>query len=232
MTNSASQDMFIFHVLNINPEVPNGVSSPVMANPPSCSYGCPAQCYHFNLNASLSDGDSISYSLGPCLSLAGVCAGYDIPSNVTINSTTGELSWCNPTDGLWSFSIRMTTYDSLTISGHRTQIAIDTEEVELQMEAQSNCTLGTDKITNTVAGYTVYPNPSKGVFTIQSAVVSGQSLVELYNVLGEKVGFNTFTIRNSQFTIDLSSNPNGVYLYRVISENGNLLGEGKLVVQK
>ncbi len=32
--------------------------------------------------------------------------------------------------------------------------------------------------------------------------------------------------------IDLSNQPNGVYFYRVIKEDGNLVGEGKLVIQK
>jgi hypothetical protein len=32
--------------------------------------------------------------------------------------------------------------------------------------------------------------------------------------------------------IDLSSQPNGIYFYRVLNEDGSLAGEGKIVVQK
>jgi len=90
----------------------------------------------------------------------------------------------------------------------------------------------------------VYPNPSNGQFTIQLAVGSGQSSVmEVYNVLGEQVLTETLqpqTSRNEFGTgskgalseINLSSQPNGIYLYRVITNNGELIGEGKIIVQK
>jgi hypothetical protein len=77
----------------------------------------------------------------------------------------------------------------------------------------------------------VYPNPSNGIFTLKLSVDSGQSSVEIYNVLGEQV-YSQFSIDNSQFTINISNQPSGVYLYRVISEKGSLLGEGKFIIQK
>jgi len=33
-------------------------------------------------------------------------------------------------------------------------------------------------------------------------------------------------------SIDLSSEPDGLYLYRVITQDGGLVGEGKLIIQK
>jgi hypothetical protein len=56
--------------------------------------------------------------------------------------------------------------------------------------------------------------------------------VEVYNVLGEKVYSNYQITKSSNYQIDLSSQPNGVYLYRVIAEDGNLAGEGKLVIER
>lgn len=78
----------------------------------------------------------------------------------------------------------------------------------------------------------VYPNPSNGVFTMQSSVVSGQLSVEVYNMLGEKVMTEALRSAQGDNTIDLSSRPNGIYLYRVIDEAGNLIGQGKLIIQK
>ncbi len=80
-------------------------------------------------------------------------------------------------------------------------------------------------------GVRVYPNPSKGEFTIQSSVVSGQLSVGVYNMLGEKV-FSEFNIQNPTFNIDLSSRPSGIYLYRITSQDGSLIGQGKLTIQK
>ncbi len=80
----------------------------------------------------------------------------------------------------------------------------------------------------------VYPNPSNGNFTIQSSVASGSASggsVEVYNVLGEKV-YSQIIVHSSSFIVDISNQPNGIYLYRVIANSGNVLGEGKMVIQK
>jgi len=96
---------------------------------------------------------------------------------------------------------------------------------------------GTDAGINEVNGkgeeVKVYPNPSNGQFTIQLAVGSGQlAVVEVYNVLGEEV--LTETLRSSQGdnTLNMSNQPQGIYLYRVITNNGELIGEGKIIVQR
>jgi len=80
---------------------------------------------------------------------------------------------------------------------------------------------------------TVYPNPSNGVFAIgiKNYELGITNSVEVYNMLGEKV-YSQFLIPNSSFLIDLSSQPNGIYLYRIIATSGELIGEGKLVIQK
>ncbi|HTB06675.1 MAG TPA: T9SS type A sorting domain-containing protein, partial [Bacteroidia bacterium] len=76
----------------------------------------------------------------------------------------------------------------------------------------------------------VYPNPSNGLFTIQSPAASGQSSVQVYNMLGQQV-YSQYTLPNTQYQIDISNQPTGIYFYRLISENGNLIGAGKLVVE-
>lgn len=78
----------------------------------------------------------------------------------------------------------------------------------------------------------VYPNPNAGQFAIQTTIAGGPLSVEVYNMLGEEIYSNPFTTYHSPFTIDLSSQPNGIYFYRVMAENGNLAGEGKLIIQK
>jgi len=84
---------------------------------------------------------------------------------------------------------------------------------------------------NTSSAY-VYPNPSNGVFTFQSSVVSHKpSVLEVYNMLGEKVYSKQLTTDNSQFIIDLSNNTSGIYLYRISSEDGTLNTTGKLIIE-
>jgi uncharacterized repeat protein (TIGR03803 family) len=92
--------------------------------------------------------------------------------------------------------------------------------------------LGVDNMSSTGSAIKVYPNPSNGVFTLQSSVVSRQLIVEVYNILGEKVYSDSYQPIANGYQLSLSSQPNGIYLYRIISENGNLVGEGKLVIQR
>jgi hypothetical protein len=50
-------------------------------------------------------------------------------------------------------------------------------------------------------------------------------------MLGEKV-YSNYPLGTNHSSLDLSSNPNGIYFYRVVSENGDLVGEGKIVIEK
>ncbi|HTB30835.1 MAG TPA: T9SS type A sorting domain-containing protein, partial [Bacteroidia bacterium] len=83
------------------------------------------------------------------------------------------------------------------------------------------CCTGTDNIT-------LYPNPNSGQFTIQSSAGSGQLSVEIYNMLGEKLYLQLSTF-NSQLSIDISSQPNGIYLIRILNKDGTLVSQKKVV---
>ncbi len=78
----------------------------------------------------------------------------------------------------------------------------------------------------------IFPNPSNGTFTLQtmgSQNFASES-IEIYNVLGEKV--YSGIVHSSSFIVNLSGQPNGIYLYRVLNEDGGLIGEGKLIISK
>ena len=79
---------------------------------------------------------------------------------------------------------------------------------------------------------TLFPNPSTGIFTFQSSVLSNQLSVEVYNVFGERVFKETLRSAQGDNLIKLTNQPSGVYLYRVLDESGALVGEGKFVIQK
>ena len=78
----------------------------------------------------------------------------------------------------------------------------------------------------------VFPNPSNGLFTIESSAYSGQKSVEIYNTLGEKVPTSNYSLSTNYYSLDLSKQPNGVYFYRVLKNDGSILGEGKLAIEK
>ncbi len=77
----------------------------------------------------------------------------------------------------------------------------------------------------------VYPTPSSGKFTFQLSVATQPVVsIEIYNTLGEDVKSEELRAKSTE--IDLSAQPNGVYLYRVLGESGSLVGQGKVVVEK
>jgi hypothetical protein len=105
----------------------------------------------------------------------------------------------------------------------------------------NDLSLGINELPATYSGISLFPNPSNGLF--QLGIRNGQlginGTVEVYNMLGKKIYSKQFfpegsirTTLHSQLSIDLSNNANGIYLYRVTSNSGDLMGEGKLIIQK
>lgn len=79
----------------------------------------------------------------------------------------------------------------------------------------------------------VSPNPNNGTFTIQtSGIITSKSEIEVYNMVGEKVYTEALRQAQGDNKIDISNQPAGIYLYRVVSESGGLLGSGKFVIEK
>ncbi|HTB32799.1 MAG TPA: T9SS type A sorting domain-containing protein [Bacteroidia bacterium] len=76
----------------------------------------------------------------------------------------------------------------------------------------------------------VYPNPSTGEFTfdLNDLNLANQEL-DIYNMLGEKI--YTSKINTVSAQVDLSSQPPGVYLYRVVSGNAKDVYSGKLIIR-
>ncbi|HTB06403.1 MAG TPA: T9SS type A sorting domain-containing protein [Bacteroidia bacterium] len=79
----------------------------------------------------------------------------------------------------------------------------------------------------------IYPNPSNGLFQliISNEQLGIKSTVEVYNELGQKI-YSQYSLRNTQYQIDLSNEPNGIYLYRVINQQSELIGTGKLMIER
>ncbi len=72
----------------------------------------------------------------------------------------------------------------------------------------------------------VYPNPSSGEFTISLQDYQNGYSVEIYNVLGEKIYQSI--LNNSQNTINLNSQPAGMYFIYLKSDEG--IEVGKILV--
>jgi hypothetical protein len=76
----------------------------------------------------------------------------------------------------------------------------------------------------------LFPNPNNGVFTIERSAGKESAVVEVYNILGEKALTLPLSQTGEGTKIDMSAAPDGVYLYRVLSETGDLVSTGKFVI--
>ena len=76
----------------------------------------------------------------------------------------------------------------------------------------------------------LYPNPNNGSFTLALQNVNEPAQVEVYNMLGENIYKTKLNPTNT--VLSLNGQSNGVYFYRVIEENGDLVGSGKMVIEK
>ncbi len=76
----------------------------------------------------------------------------------------------------------------------------------------------------------IYPDPNNGTFFIEISTPYNKSIVEIDNVLGQQVLRQEITGTKNE--LNLNTQPSGVYFYKVISETGSVLGNGKLIIQK
>lgn len=78
----------------------------------------------------------------------------------------------------------------------------------------------------------IYPNPNNGDFAISinsEALKDNTSIVEIFNVLGEKVYQSTLNATVNQ--INLINQAKGIYLYRILKKDGVPASSGKFVIE-
>jgi hypothetical protein len=98
---------------------------------------------------------------------------------------------------------------------------------------------GVNNVISSKSSVVLFPNPNNGQFTLEvkrevpiAIGIRTKSAVEVYNMLGQIIYSTSLSINNSTFNINLGSQPNGVYLYRVLTETGSLVSDGKFIIQK
>jgi len=77
----------------------------------------------------------------------------------------------------------------------------------------------------------VYPNPNNGSFNVELTNTEiGVANIEIYDALGQQVYHSIAKPGVTQ--VSLESKATGMYFYRVITQDGRLVSQGKLMLQK
>ncbi len=94
-------------------------------------------------------------------------------------------------------------------------------------------TTGTSGVKGESEQVKVFPNPNNGVFTVTFShaelVSASQPIARVINVLGQQVYFATLNQVQGDNFIDISSQPDGIYLIRIENEDGSLIAQKKIV---
>lgn len=91
-----------------------------------------------------------------------------------------------------------------------------------------SASLGVAKVSKPSA-IEVYPNPGKGIFNFTFTNDNNTYQIRVYNVLGQEV--NASSISSSANEINLSGQPKGIYIYRILTQTGTPVSTGRLVVE-
>jgi Secretion system C-terminal sorting domain/Glycosyl hydrolase family 79, N-terminal domain len=165
--------------------------------------------------------DSTVYTTGQMVSLTASTISDTFGITLGESSVTAGGTW---TPGLWTTLTSSHGYFPFIIPAATAIIA------ELNAPVvTANCIL------NNQSSFSLFPNPSNGIFTLESTNVNQRFSLEIYNVPGERVYTNSISpsqTYDAKIEINLASLANGVYLYEITDEKGNSISNGKFIIQK
>ena len=177
------------------------------------------------------ENDSLAFSLVNCLGVNGQpIFNYLFPDEVapgannvvTLDSSTGELTWCSPQmPGLYSVCMLQEEYDSVGFKGSVLR------EIMFCIDAVTSLSEAKDHKGSVI----VYPNPATHQFTVsglpagQAGITNYPAEISLFDITGRIV--LSQTIRQHE-PVDVSHLPNGIYLYQIKTPHINYV-RGKLV---
>jgi sugar lactone lactonase YvrE len=152
-----------------------------------------------------------------------------------INTVAGDGTKGYSGDGGAATSAELSTPSGIAVDASGNLYIAD--EGNNYIRKVSAVPLVVNELTNNI-GVSVYPNPSTGKFMVQISniyQIKGNSRIEIYNMIGEKIYSATALanqqIANNKIEINLSDKPLGIYMYRVVSEEGILIQSGKIMIQ-
>ena len=148
-------------------------------------------------------------------------------SNIVVNSAL--------IDGSGKFCIQNNSFNSGTMSGtfdfcDQTGGNVDYNTGTIAgtiTNCTFSCATGIDEDLNNLS-VNLYPNPSNGIFSINFKNVNTKKIIEIYNVLGERV-YST-NLFEEKTEIDLSTEKKGIYFFQLKTEK-EIIKTGKIIIE-
>ncbi|MFN3405451.1 MAG: T9SS type A sorting domain-containing protein [Cytophagaceae bacterium] len=155
-----------------------------------------------------------------------VCTGQNIALNGSVSGGTTTGIWTSSGNG--SFSSNTDLQAAYTPSSNDIQAG----QVTLTLTStNSGCTEQTSQVTYTISVCTgtslldkssvlMYPNPTKGMFTVETRSGASIEKVELLNNMQQDMGNINVEMNGASANVDLTNIESGVYFIVVTSANG------------
>jgi hypothetical protein len=86
---------------------------------------------------------------------------------------------------------------------------------------------GVDNI-NETASANVYPNPTMGLFNVD-LTSQNKATIAVYNMVGQQVYEGPLSSGNNK--VDIQGKASGLYIYKILSETGDVISDGKILKQ-
>ena len=209
---------FIFNTCVSGNNIP-----PVIINPNSCD------------TISICAGDTALFTTSFLCPQQGQTATLSISSN----GVSGLTNTTSNTNSIFSIKVQLIAALKDTGIHHINIVAKDNGSPSLMDSIPytviiKNCNIDTGTGINQIIvnnSVTIYPNPNSGKFTIHLLTQSGKPIVEIYNFLGVQVFKEALNNSEANNNISLTGQPSGLYFYRIVNESGDLMGNGKFVIQ-
>ncbi len=170
-----------------------------------------------------------------CLATATTIVTQPTPMVVTHDS----VSQVGPCNGVAAITVTGGTpgYNYLWLTGNQTTDTIKAQCAGtycVQVTDNNGCTettcvtvklaTGEDNL-NTSSGLKVYPDPNTGNFTIDG-LTKGQQ-IEIYNSIGQNIACSLAS--DTTIRLDISNQPDGIYLIRILNKDGTLVSQTKML---
>ena len=102
------------------------------------------------------------------------------------------------------------------------------EGVIFKVDTNSVSTAGINQIEFPLNTIDLYPNPNNGDFVISLKGITVMTHIEVYDILGQNIYQNILSPATTH--IKMGSQPAGIYLYRVITEDGKYNVSGTFII--